>query len=157
MFRFVSFFFSFVSAYLGLESTNCINVLLHEPVSISVNSGTTVNVLIDAKMLVSKMRPKTVQNSKRCKDARIQDAKMPVSKMQRCLHLRCKDARIFLSFQKWWFFLGKITKIPKDAEMPVSKMQRCLHLRCRDARIFLSPPIWLRCREFWTKIMVFRV
>ena len=79
--------FSFVSAYLGLESTNCINVLLHEPVSISVNSGTTVNVLIDAKMLVSKMRPKTVQNSKRCKDARIQDAKVPASKMQRCPYL----------------------------------------------------------------------
>ena len=120
-------FFSFVSAYLGLESTNCINVLLHEPVSISVNSGTTVNVLIDAKMLVSKMRPKTVQNSKRCKDARIQDAKMPVSKMQRCLHLRCKDARIFLSFQKWWFFLGKTAKS--------QKMQRCPYPRCKGACI----------------------
>ena len=80
-------FFSFVSAYLGLESTNCINVLLNEPVSISVNSGTTVNVLIDAKMLVSKMRPKTVQNFKGCKDARIQDAKIYGRKLS-CLEYK---------------------------------------------------------------------
>ena len=55
--------------------------------SISVNSGTTVNVLIDAKMLVSKMRPKTVQNFKGCKDARIQDAKIYGRKLS-CLEYK---------------------------------------------------------------------
>ena len=40
MFRFVSFF-SFVSAYLGLENTKSIKMLLSEPVSINVSTGTS--------------------------------------------------------------------------------------------------------------------
>ena len=41
----------------------------------------------DAKMLVSKMRPKTVQNFKGCKDARIQDAKIYGRKLS-CLEYK---------------------------------------------------------------------